>query len=221
MSKQAIVVGLGQFGMALATSLANKGVEVLAVDSDEDHVRAAAPIVEEALCLDGTDEQALTRTLPDQRDLCVCAIGNEARESSIITTALLRQLGAKRLVARAVDPLHERILRLVGAHEIVNPERAFGERLATRLLYADIVDEIRLGQDLILTELRPPEAFVGRTLAELELPRRFEVTVVGVRRPEQDTVDLPTAARRLAADDLLLVVARPGGVTRLLEKVGS
>ena len=219
MSKQAIVVGLGQFGMALATSLAEKGVEVLAVDTDEDHVRVAAPLVAEALRLDGTDEQALARTLPDQRDVCVCAIGNEARESSIIATALLRQLGAKRLVARAVDPLHERILRLVGAHEIVNPERAFGERLATRLLYADVVDEILLGRDLVLTELHPPGAFVGRTLAELQLPNRFEVTVVGVRRPDRDTVDLPTATRRLAEDDLLLVVARPGGVTRLLDKV--
>ena len=219
MNRQAIVVGLGQFGMALATSLAEKGVEVLACDQNEDLVRAVAPIVAEAICLDATDEAALARTNPDRRDLCVCAIGNEAREASIIATALLRQLGAKRLVARATDPLHERILRLIGAHDVINPEKAFGERFATRVLYTDVVDEILLGNDLVLTELHPPEAFVGRTLADLALPRRYEVTVVALRRPDQDAVELPSATRRLEADDLLIVVARPGGVGRLLEKV--
>lgn len=219
MSKQAIVVGLGQFGMALATSLAEKGVEVLAIDTDEEHVRAAAPIVAETMRMDATDETALARTNPESRDVCVCAIGNEAREASIISTALLRQLGARRLVARATDPLHERILRLVGAHEVVNPEQAFGQRFATRLLYSDVVDEIVLGTDLVLTEARPPESFVGRTLADLQLPRRFDVTVVAMRRPGKDVIDMPSPTRRLEADDLLVLVSRPGAVGKLLEKV--
>ena len=219
MSRQALVVGLGQFGMALATSLAEKGVEVLAIDNDEDHVRAAAPIVAEAMRMDGTDEAALAQTNPERRDVCVCAIGNEAREASIICTALLRQLGAKRLVARATDPLHERILRLVGAHEVVNPEQAFGQRFATRLIYADVVDEIVLGPELVLTEIRPPDSFVGRSLAELQLPRRFDVTVVATRRPGEDMIDMPDPRRALQADDLLVVVSRPGAVARLLEKV--
>src|SRR5690606_35697329 len=155
--------------------------------------------------------------MPERRDLCVCAIGNEAREASIITTALLRQLGAKRVVARATDPLHERILHLVGAHEVVNPEQAFGERYATRLMYATVLDEIELGQDLVLTELKPPAAFVGRDLATLELPRRFGVTVIAMRHADRATADLPDARRPLGADDLLVVVARRGAVGHLLE----
>lgn len=219
MSKQAIVVGLGQFGMSLATSLAGKGVEVLAVDQDEENVRAAASVVAEAVCFDATDELALAGTNPQARDLCVCAIGNESREGSIIATALLRQLGAKRLVARAVDPLHERILRLVGAHEVVNPEKAFGERFAMRLLYSAIVDEIVLGPGLVLTELHPPPSFVGRSLAALGLPRRYQVNVVAVRRAGSDAVELPDPNRALTSEDLLLVVSRPGAVGALLEKV--
>lgn len=219
MSKQAIVVGLGQFGMSLATSLAGKGVEVLAVDQDEENVRAAASVVAEAVCFDATDELALAGTNPQARDLCVCAIGNESREGSIIATALLRQLGAKRLVARAVDPLHERILRLVGAHEVVNPEKAFGERFAMRLLYSAIVDEIVLGPGLVLTELHPPPSFVGRSLAALGLPRRYQVNVVAVRRAGSDAVELPDPNRALTPEDLLLVVSRPGAVGALLEKV--
>lgn len=219
MSRQGIVIGLGQFGLALATSLTRKGVEVLAVDSREDRVRVAAPLVAEAVSFDATDERALARTNPERRDICVCAIGNEGREASIITTALLRQMGAKRVVARATDPLHERILRLVGAHEVVNPEQAFGERYATRLMYATVLDEIELGEDLVLTELKPPPSFVGRDLASLELPRRFGVTVIAVRRRERETAELPDPRRALEPEDLLVVVARRGAVARLLERV--
>ncbi len=219
MSRQAIVIGLGQFGLALARSLTRKGVEVLAVDRSDERVRAAASVVAEAVCFDSTDEGALARTNPARRDLCVCAIGAEAREASIITTALLRQMGAERVVARAADPLHERILRLVGAHEVVNPEQAFGERYATRLMYSTVLDEIELGEDLIITELHPPPSFVGRSLASVELPRRFGVTVIAVRRTHKETVELPDPRRPLEAEDLLVVVARRGAIAGLLEKI--
>jgi trk system potassium uptake protein TrkA len=219
MTIQVLVIGLGQFGMALATSLTAKGVEVLGIDRRDDLVRKAATVVAEALSVDATNEAALAGLQPGERDACVCAIGNEAREASIIATALLRQLGAKRVVARSTDPLHHRILQLVGAHEVVNPEQDFGGRFATRLMYSDIVDEIELGTNLVLTELRPPASFVGRTLMELELPRRFNLTVVAIRERDRDIIDLPDPRRRLEATDLLLVVARPGTVSRLLEKL--
>lgn len=219
MKRQAIVIGLGQFGLALARSLTNKGVEVLGVDEREERVRVAAPLVAEAVMFDSTDEAALARTNPSRRDLCVCAIGNEAREASIITTALLRQMGARRVVGRATDPLHERILRLVGAHEVVNPEQAFGERYATRLMYETVLDEIDLGEDLVITELKPPAGFVGRDLASLELPRRFGVTVIAVRQRGRESADTPDPKRKLESEDLLVVVARRGAVARLLERM--
>lgn len=219
MSKQALVVGLGQFGLALSRALTSKGVEVLAVDRREETVRAAAAFVTEAVALDATDEVALARTLPERRDLCVCAIGDESRESSIIVTALLRQLGAKRLVARATNPLHERILRLIGAHEVVNPEAAFGERFANHLLHPLVVDEIQLGNDLVLTELRPPASCVGRNLADLAFPRRYGITVVAVRHGENGAVEMPDPKRNLAADDLLVVVAKTGQIGRFMERL--
>jgi trk system potassium uptake protein TrkA len=217
MTKQAIVVGLGQFGLALARSLSQKGVEVLAVDQREEQVRAAAAFATEAVAFDATDEAALARAVPERRDVCVCAIGDESREGSIIVTAMLRQMGAKRLIARATDPLHERILRLVGAHEVINPERLFGERYATRLLYASVIDEIQLGEDLVITELQPPAPFVGKTLIDLALPRKHELNVVAVRRGGTSSADMPIPNRAIESDDLLVVVSRPGAVARLLE----
>jgi len=195
-------------------------VEVIAVDRRETLVRSAAKLAADAVCLDSTEEAALSKLNPAERDVCVCAIGNEARDASIITTALLRQLGAERVVSRAIDNLHGRILRLVGAHDVVNPEEDFGERFATRLMYSTVLDEIALGDDLVLTELKLPPALAGHTLASLALPRRFGVTVVALRRADPPGVDMPDPQRRLIQGDVLLLVSQRGRVAELLEKIG-
>jgi trk system potassium uptake protein TrkA len=219
MRKQAIVIGLGQFGMSLARSLAQKDVEVLAVDRNATLVRAAAPFAAEAVQFDATDEQQLARAAPERRDLSIVAIGNESREGSIICTALLRQMGARRIVARAVDPVHERILHLVGAHEVVNPEQAFGERFAAHLLYAGVIDEIRIGKDLSITELRVPRAFIGRTLVDLQLPTRYGLTVIALRREAIDNVIVPNPTEALTESDILVVAGKLHAITELAERV--
>ena len=91
-TKQALIIGLGQFGMALARTLSERGVDVLAVDLDRQQVQLASSFVAQAACFDARDEESLKRAGPERRDLCVCAMGNESRESSIIVTALLRQI---------------------------------------------------------------------------------------------------------------------------------
>ena len=220
-AKQALVIGLGQFGSTVARALARRGLEVLAVDLRADLVQAISGSVAEAVCMNALDEEALARTAPAQRDLCICAIGEQDRESAIIATALLRQLGAPRIIARAGDDLLERILLLVGAHEVVNPERAFGERLATRLIHEGVLDEIPLGQDLVITELLIPPALVGRKLIELELPRRFGLTVLGIRRRTEagSAVATPDPRAPLAEGEILIVVARPGAAQKLAERL--
>jgi trk system potassium uptake protein len=217
--KQAIVIGLGQFGMSLSRALSERGMEVMAIDLDEERVRTASSFAASAVAFDATDEAALGRSAPERRDVAVCAIGDEAREASIICTALLRQMGAPYVVARATDAMHERILRLVGAHEVVNPERAFGERLATRLLYTGVIDEVPLGDDLIITELEVPSAFVGRSLLELALPKKHQLTVVAIRRKTEPGITLPSPGAKLDKDDVLVVVAPPGAVAHLMGRL--
>ena len=218
MKRQAIVIGLGDFGMSVARALAERGVEVLAVDVREDRVNEAAAFVAEAACLDATQTSALERTSPSRRDVCVCAIGNEAKEGSIICTALLRQMGAPRVIARANDEVHARILRLVGAHQVVNPEREFGERFANQILHQEIKGELPLGDGMLITEVTAPESFVGKSLAELRLPRRFGVTVVAIRRSEAPSVVLPEPDSRLAAGDVMVIVSSQGAVARMMEE---
>ncbi len=222
--KQVLVIGLGQFGLALARSLASSEVDVLAIDVDPARVQAVSASVSEAACFDAMDEEALARTAPATRDTCVCAIGDEAREAAIMVTALLRQLGAQHVIARASDDLLERILRLVGAHEVVNPERDFGARLARRLVHEGILEEVPLGEDLVMSELEVPAAFVGHHLVDLELPRRFELTVLGIRREVEGArsrIERPDPRAELRESDILVVVGPPGASTRLMERLGS
>ena len=221
MEKQALIIGLGQFGLALARSLTELHVEVIAVDRVHAAVQAASSFAAQAVRLDATDEEALASLDPARRDFCICTIGDQSRESAILVTALLRQLGAPYVMTRASDPLMERILGLVGAHEVVNPERAFGERLARRLTQPEMVAEVPLGRDLVVSELRPRPSMVGRSLIDLELPRRFGITVLAVR-PSQGNgphpVLLPDPARPIDAHDILVIVARPGATRELDDK---
>lgn len=221
--RQVMVIGLGQFGMALTRWLAANDVDVFAVDNDPARVQAVASLVSEAVCFDATDEEALARSAPASRDVCVCAIGDECREAAIFVTALLRQLGAQRVISRAADDLLERILHRVGAHEVVNPERAFGERLARRLLYANILEEVPLGDDLVMSELKAPDAFLGQRLVDLELPRKYGLTVLGVRRLSagRSGIVRPKAQTEFQAGDILLVVGPPGSNRALLERLGQ
>ncbi|MCB9692259.1 MAG: TrkA family potassium uptake protein [Alphaproteobacteria bacterium] len=216
--QQVLVVGLGQLGMALARSMSAHGAEVVALDKDPDRVQRVAGEVTEALVLDAMDEDELAQLRPGTRDLCICAIGDESREASIVVTALLRQMGAKRVVARATDVMHERILTLVGAHEVVNPERMMGERLASRLCLRGVLDTLPLGRGLEITELEAPVTMVGRTLEELKLRRRAGLTVLAVRREGagEDGVVLPEADTRIERGDVVVVVGRPAAARELL-----
>ena len=135
-----------------------------------------------------------------------------------VEDALLRQMGASRVIARANDDLHERILKLVGAHQVVNPEREFGERFANRILHERVMGELPLGDDLLITELQPPDSLVGHSLADLQLPRRFGITVVAVRPAGRGAVLLPDPKESLKEDDVLVVVSKKNAVARLMER---
>ena len=220
MTRQALVLGLGQFGTALARSLTERGVEVIAVDRSQARVQAISSSVAQSLCFDATDEHALRRVDPAARDVCVCSIGDESKEGAIICTALLRQMGAKQVVARASNEVTERILRLVGAHRVVNPEQAFGERFANQLTYHGLLDEVPLGEDLVISEIEVPKMYTERNVRDLELPRKFGVTLVAIRRKEGDQVRvfLPKPDDMLREGDAAVVVSSPAAVRQLAER---
>lgn len=216
--KQVIVIGLGQFGMGLIRTLATKNADVIAIDTDPKKIQAASTYVSQAMCIDATDEDALAQLAPASRDVCICATGDQSKEAAIICTALLKQMGARRVIARANDELHSRILKLVGADEIINPEWAFGERFANRVIHEDILEEMSLGPDLMVTEFKVPDIFFDKSIIELDLRRRYGITVVAVRSANTGNVQLAQPQEVLRQGDILIVVSITGNVSKLLNR---
>lgn len=219
MAQQIIVIGLGHFGMSLARSLAANKAEVLAVDNKKVLVEEAAKFATEAIWADATDEQQLAELEPGKRDIAVCAIGEESRESSIICTALLRQMGCKKVVARANTSMHQRILKLVGAHQIINPEQEFGVKFANKLLYSDVIADTSISDDLNITEISVQPSMVGKTLIELELPKKFGVIVAGIRDKSNNKIIQPLPNVPLKENESIVIVSNEASIRKLLKGV--
>jgi len=209
-----LVIGLGRFGRSLVLNLARLGQSVLAVDIDESRTQGVAEEIDAVACLDATDEAALRELHPERMTCAVVAIGMDAMQASILTTTLLRQIGVPRVVARAVDELHARVLRAVGAHEVINPEAEIGERLAQRLAQPDVFSQIELGEEADLAEVAVPEVFVGKSLVELGVRRQYGVSVVAVRRGDSIRAN-PGGSEKFESGDILVVIGSKDAIRKL------
>lgn len=207
------VIGLGQFGQAVARSLAAQGQSVLAIDNMMDSVEAIQDDVDVAAQADATNKEALYGLRLEQMSCVIVAMGAHSMEASIVATALLSELGVPRIIARATNDLHARILRSVGASEVIDPELDMGKRLARKLSQPSIVDQIDLG-DAEIAEVEAPQAFVGQTLAELALRNEYDVSVLAIRRGDEIAPN-PRANATLQSGDILVVLGRPDDVTEL------
>ena len=185
MSGDFAVVGLGQFGRAVALRLVEQGEAVLAIDLDPDRAKAVEAIVDAVVIADATDERALAELGLERMSCVVVAMGVKAKDTSIMVTALLRQRGVRRVVTRATSELHARVLLAVGADEVINPEQEMGGRLAHHLANPHVLDQFALGHGLVVAEVEAPEAFVGKSLRALNVRKRWKTTVMLIRRGDE------------------------------------
>jgi trk system potassium uptake protein TrkA len=216
-----LVIGLGQFGTSVARSLAALGTDVIALDRDERRVDLVADVVSQALVADATDRDVLAELRIDTLSAALNTIGDEFLEGSILTTALLRQLGAPRLIARATNDLHKRILMAIGADEIVEPEHEIGAVVARRLARSGLVSQFDLGFNMIAVEIDSPEAWIDQTLANLDLRRRNGITVVAVRRAGAKEWVIPDPADPFRRGDVLLALGRQENIDALVKETLS
>ncbi len=220
------VIGLGRFGSRLATNLAQTGVEVIAIDRDREIVEELRDQVTLAIALDATDEQALKIQGIDQVDCAVVGIGQNF-EANALATALLKSLRVRRVVARARNRMQARILQRIGADGVVSPEDESADRWSHRLLAPYLIEHIEIGAGYALVQVRPPEAWVGRTLVELDVRSKHNVTIVAIKRRvasatetgsesyDEQVVDLPQPTSRLAADDTLVIAGFDEDIRKL------
>jgi trk system potassium uptake protein TrkA len=211
------VIGLGRFGMAMATTLAELGQEVIGIDSREEPVRAVAPLLAQAVQLEATDEKALRSVGVQDVDVAVVSIG-EHLEASLLAVVQVIQLGVPEVIAKAVTPLHGTILQKLGVARVVYPEREMAIRVARGLVVPSALDYFELSKDCSLVEVPAPPDWAGKTLMELSLRKRFGVTLIAIRRKSGDgqesTLISPPAEECIAAGDVLAVL---GAADRIAE----
>lgn len=207
------VIGMGRFGRAVARSLVHEGQAVLAVDLDPGRLAEVADEVDSTARADTTDEDAMAALRLDRMASVVVTIGSRATEASVLTVAILKDLGVPRIVARGFDERHARLLLAIGANEVLNPEDEIGARLASRLVRPGVLDQFRFG-DAGLAELEAPEAFVGSSLAELDLRGRDRIAVLAIRRGEDVTVN-PGAEAVIESGDVLVILGEEEAIHRV------
>lgn len=206
-----MIVGLGRFGSAAATSLMDLGQDVVGVDSDEKLVQRHAPLLTEAVQVDATDIDAMRLIGAEEVQTAVVAIGNDI-EASILAASVLLELEVPRVWAKAVSDRHGQILGRLGVHRVVFPERDMGDRVAHGLVGLAI-DFVLIGADFAMAETTAPKEALGRTLAEVGLRRKYDVTVV-CTKPPGGTFSLTGPDTILRPDDTLLVIGEKENVER-------
>lgn len=204
------IIGLGQFGGELAKSLANAGADVIAIDRDPDLVEQFRDDVALAVRMDSTDEQALKSHAVHECDTVVVGIG-VGFESTALTVAVLKSLDTPHIIARAHSPVQARILRSIGAHDIVNPEGEAAHRWANRLVIPNLNRFLELGPDVSMVHVPAPREFHNKTLEQLQLRREYDVNLVAVKRPESDQKNSDTSVPHAAP-----VIATPNAQTEIL-----
>ena len=204
-SDSVVVIGLGRFGGQVADSLVRLGHEVLGIDADIKLVEEWSSVLTHVVQADATDEEALRQLGVAEFDRAVVGIGT-AIEASVLSVLALTELGVHEIWAKAISAKHGKILTKVGAHHVVYPESAMGDRVA-HLITTRMLDYIEFDDGFAIAKVRAPAEAVGRSLAEAALRTRYGVTVVGVKRAGEDfTYALPdTVVPRKS----LLIVAGP------------
>lgn len=198
------VVGLGRFGFNVAKTLAEGGAEVIACDIDEEKVKQISELVHKAYILDATDERALKESGIANADTVIVSIG-ENIEASILVVVQLMELGVKEIIAKAVNPLHGRILERLGVSRVIHPERDMAIRLAHSLLVGGFIEEIPIADNYSIFEMKPPYRLHFKSLKELDLRRKYDITVLAIKRGEKFIVN-PSAEEKIYPDDILVVL---------------
>jgi trk system potassium uptake protein TrkA len=197
-----LVIGLGRFGTAVARSLVQLGHDVLAVDERTEIVQKFANDFTHVVAADATDTEALRQIGAEQFDRAVIGIGTDI-EASVLTVLSVVELGIDEVWAKAINAKHARILERVGATHVIRPESAMGERVA-HMVTGAMIDYIEFDDGFAIARTRAPEISWDRTLEETGLRRKYDVTVVGVKRRGQDFAYARPETSILKSDELIV-----------------
>lgn len=213
--KRYAVIGLGNFGFHAAKSLYEDGNEVVAIDLDKARVHAIDPYSTEAIVLDATDNEALKSLGFENMDGVIVSTGTKI-STSILICLHLQEIGVKKILAKALDEDHGKILKRVGATEIIHPERDMAIRISRSLSRPNILDFIPLAEDYDLVQVGPPKEFIGKTLNELNLRAKYNVHVIAIKELVPDNFLLvPPADFVIKDSDILIMLGKSEDIKKI------
>ena len=209
--KQFAIIGLGQFGCTMLEQLSDTGCEILVIDKDREAVEKYKDKATAAYIADAISEEIIAKLVPRSIDAAVVDLG-DSLEASILVTNYLKKLGVTRIIAKAESAQHAEILDIVGATEIVLPDREAAKRIAPLLLSSALFSYLPIGLEFAIVELEVPERYVGKTLIEANLRQEHRLNVIALRKKGQSDYAYFAPDYRLREDDVLLVAAKEGDV---------
>lgn len=202
--EQIVVIGLGKFGMAVAKLLSRYDCDVLAIDDSDVLIEEAIPYVTRAIKLNALDSEALKAVGIRNFDIAIVGIGDNI-EASLMITLTLKELGIPKIIAKARDEKHSKLLEMIGVSKIVQPEIDSANRLVNVLTMKYVKEKMELSKDYSMVEIETPKLWVGKTFSELALRQKHSINVVCVKRAGE--VIFPTANYKLEEEDSLMVMA--------------
>ena len=215
--KSVLLIGLGRFGRHMAQKLNELNHEVMAIDKTEDRVDAVLPFVTNAQIGDSTNEEFLKSLGVNNYDLCIVAIGNDF-QSSLETTSLLKELGAKVVISRASRDTHAKFLLRNGADQIIYPEKQVASWAAIRYSADHILDFIEIDERFAIFEVTTPEEWIGKTIEEASVRNKYQISILATK--ENDEVfPLPEANHIFKENEHLIVAASKSDLAKILKKI--
>ncbi|CAM3377093.1 MULTISPECIES: TrkA family potassium uptake protein [Brevibacillus] len=203
-TKQFAIIGMGRFGSSVARTLYEMDFEVMGIDENEERINENIQYVTHAVVADTTDERALKELGIRNFDVVVVAIGVDI-QASILTVLTLKELGVKKIVAKAQNERHGQVLYKVGADRVVFPERDMGVRVAHNLISANVLDFIELAEDYSVAEVIVSTRMVGKSLRQLDLRALYEVNVIAIKSGDKFNIT-PNPDDLIRVGDVLVVI---------------
>ena len=209
------VIGLGSFGHFTARFLSERGMEVLGIDLDEQQVEHIKQYVQKAVIADATNKDVLDQLGVQDMDAVIVSVGDKI-DMSILITLYLKELKVRHIIVKAITEDHGKILHIIGATEVIFPERDVAAKIAEQLASPNVIDTLSLGPDYSIVQLAPPEQFMHKSLRELDIRKKFNVQVLAIKElvPE-NLIVVPPADYTIKDSDSLLVVGKLADIENL------
>ncbi len=217
--KSFAVIGLGRFGTSVAKVLSELGNEVLAIDKDPEAIKEAATFSTYAIEADVMDESVLRDIGLRNMDAVVVSIGEDL-QASIMATLIAKELGVKRVIAKAQTELHGKVLKKIGADKIIFPERDMGSRVAHNLTSRNILDYIELSPEFSILEVKALKSWAGKNLKDLRLRNKYGVNVIAIKRDKDINIS-PRSEDTIKDEDIVIMIGSTADVKKIEMRVGE